>query len=89
MRLLGVDPNLVVPSSLQEARYLQQMEGGESVSNHQFERKSGCGKVCFNSKAQAKAACKRRLNKGANTSRLRVYYCEACNAHHMTSSFHQ
>jgi hypothetical protein len=44
-----------------------------------------CGKHLYTTQSKAKAAVRYRLNKGADTSKLFTYYCEQCNAWHMTS----
>lgn len=45
-----------------------------------------CGKVCFSSESECNRAINRRLNIGANMSKLRSYFCKECNAWHMSSS---
>jgi hypothetical protein len=80
---LGFPKDDLVPVNLKEAR----QNTYTAVSTGPPPRKAGCGKVSFTSESACKAAIKRRLNHGANTSRLRAYFCPACAAYHMSSSF--
>lgn len=48
-----------------------------------------CGKQGFSSEKAAKQAMRSRLNKGANVSRLRTYFCKSCAKWHLTSTFHR
>lgn len=86
LRLLGADPNEPAPTGLREAEFRCDLEGVEQQEKH-LDRCETTGKVCFTSESQAKQAARRRLNKGSNTSSIRVYRCESCPAWHMTSSF--
>lgn len=89
MDLLGVDPLAPVPSNLEEARMMQEMDGGDPVRRSSgYRLDNDCMKVCFTSEAACKDAIKYRLRVGSNVSRLRAYFCEDCAAWHMTSSFH-
>ena len=88
MALLGTDPNESPPSNLEEARFRQEMEG-IPVEREERERCPETGKVSFSSEGQAKQAARSRLNKGANTGKLRTYRCPDCSMFHITSSFHR
>jgi len=48
-----------------------------------------CGKVCFESQSCCNEAIRFRLRKGANTDKMRSYFCDTCKAWHMSSSFHK
>ena len=45
-----------------------------------------CGKTCFRSETAARKSAKRIMERGANTSFLRPYFCPECRAWHITSS---
>jgi uncharacterized OB-fold protein len=88
MALLGADPNEAAPQSLEEARFMHEMEG-HTVEREERSRCPSTGKVSFPSEGQAKQAARSRLNKGSNTSKLRVYRCPDCASFHLSSSFHK
>jgi len=88
LELLGADPNEVIPSGLREAEYLKSLETDEPERSA-LVRCPASSKVCFSSASAAKAAARRRLNKGSNTSSLRTYHCPDCGKFHMSSSFRQ
>lgn len=88
MALLGADPYESPPNNLEEARFRQEMEG-VVVEREERTRCRETGKVSFSSESQAKQAARSRLNKGANTGKLRQYKCEHCASWHLTSSFHR
>ena len=88
MVLLGADPYESPPNNLEEARFRQELDG-VAVEREELSRCRETGKVSFTSEAQAKQAARSRLNKGANTGKLRQYKCEHCAFWHLTSSFHR
>ena len=88
LSILGADPNESPPANLEEARFRQELEG-QSIEREELSRCPVNGKVSFRSEGQAKQAARSRLNKGANTSKLRTYRCEHCASWHLTSSFHR
>ena len=85
LELLGADPNEAPPQSLAEARFMHEREG-HTVEREELSRCRETGKVSFTSEGQAKQAARARLNKGANTGRLRTYRCPQCSNFHITSS---
>lgn len=87
LALLGADPLESPPNNLEEARFRQEMEG-VSIERKELERCHETGKTSFTSESQAKQAARARLNKGANTEKLRSYRCPHCSAFHLTSSFY-
>lgn len=86
LALLGADPLESPPNNLEEARFRQEMEGGV-IERKKLERCPQTDKTCFTSESQAKQAARARLNKGANTGRLRTYRCDYCSNYHITSQF--
>jgi hypothetical protein len=88
LALLGADPNEPPPQSLEEARFMHELEG-HAIEREELSRCPVNGKVSFTSEGQAKAAARARLNKGANTGKLRTYRCDDCSKFHITSSFHR
>lgn len=67
----------------------EDLEGPSPVSSNRSTRKdNSCGKACYTSKTKAKEAINYRLKRGADTSKLRSYFCDVCKAWHMTKSFH-
>ena len=80
-------PDEAPPVNLREAEMRTEMEGGSFELRQGYRKDNECMKMCFNSEAQAKAAARRRLNVGANVSRLRTYFCDTCSAWHLTSQF--
>ncbi len=83
LNLIGADPNEVIPEGLKEAQWLAKGDGERPT----LPRCPASSKVCFSSESQAKQAMRNRLNKGANTSRLRTFKCDDCHQWHFTSSF--
>lgn len=45
-----------------------------------------CGKTCYPSESSARKCAKRIMERGANTSFLRPYFCQTCKAWHITSA---
>jgi hypothetical protein len=88
MAILGADPYESPPNNLEEARFRRELEG-HAVEREERERCPVNGKVSFTSEGQAKQAARARLNKGANTGKLRTYRCPDCSMFHITSSFHR
>lgn len=88
LKLLGHNPDEHAPQSLAEARDLT---NHEPLARNYPEptRCPSSNKHQFHSEHQAKKAARSRLNKGANTSRLRTYHCPDCHQWHISSSFHQ
>lgn len=84
--LLGADPNEAAPTGLREAEWRADEAGG-GEKHVSLEKCPVSQKVMFSSESAAKAAARRRLNKGSNTNSLRTYRCPDCGAHHFTSSF--
>jgi len=87
LNLLRADPHEPIPHSLAEARDITNQE--QEQPTHNYPERQRChesGKTCFSSQHQAKQAARSRLNKGANTSRLRTYLCPDCHQWHMSSS---
>lgn len=78
--LLGITDNEIIPANLKEA---VELAGGVQRDNRPTCPKTG--KHAFPSESQAKRAMRARLNKGANTSKMRVYICEFCKNWHLTS----
>lgn len=86
LELLGSD-DIPPPASLSEAADLARKHGGNVEVRQGHRKENKCGKMCFSSAKMAKSAMRRRLNIGANTDRLRTYFCDVCTAWHLTSSF--
>jgi len=86
LALLGADPNEAAPQSLEEARFMHELEG-HAIEREELSRCPVNGKVSFTSEGQAKQAARARLNKGSNCGRLRTYRCPECSLYHITSSF--
>jgi hypothetical protein len=86
LELLGADPYESPPNNLEEARFRNELEG-TPIEREELSRCPVNGKVSFTSEGQAKQAARARLNKGANTGRLRTYRCDYCSNFHVTSQF--
>jgi hypothetical protein len=88
LELLGADPLESPPNNLDEACFRHEMEG-HTVEREERPHCQETGKVSFTSEGQAKQAARSRLNKGANTGKLRQYKCPHCSMFHLTSSFNR
>jgi hypothetical protein len=88
LELLGENAG-APPTSIEEARMLAEMEGVEIETRSGVRLDNECNKVCYSSESNAKAGAKHRLRNSANVGKLRQYFCDACKAWHLSSSFHR
>lgn len=74
------------PISPKEAAMFSNLTDDEDGDTHQTRVLPRCqvnGKVCFPSKGSARNALRLRQRRGAGF--LRVYWCDHCHSHHLTS----
>lgn len=81
-------PKDVIPHNKIEAEMMAEAEGGRDPGQpqprHEFPHCAHTGKVCYPSHNIAHQIKRRRQSHGAQ--RLRIYFCDHCHSHHLTSN---
>jgi hypothetical protein len=81
--VFGPPPDLPITSPKEAAMFLEATDDHQDHPERSLPRCKELGKVCYPSRKVATATA-RRVQKKRNTF-LRVYFCDHCKHHHLTS----